>query len=424
MSLIRLSIHVVMAVSLVGCVQETRRVGGRPAGQGGGNVAMPIGPIARPLDDVTTSARVRVVVTPIGLVRYDGLVLPLLSPDGRYLVVEDGESPTWPTLLASLGARPPLRTRLQVYEFTDKGMVRVRLSTPLASGLVLGRSANETGFLVESPQADGSRWIGEVAWQSGEIRWLVKDDAVNAHAVYTPKGHLVYTSRPVGGSASALVLRDRLGFISRAGGEGVSYAFPTCTDEPGVVYVFADEQGDLLIRALHIAESSVKQGAYVLGEVEAERRLASNPTRTLVYQALAGVGYGQPIGAASQPAQPLPFVFVHPVLHRLVAFDRRDGSFSQFPQRSHAVAHSSLGGETGNTSGYFVTVPDGLFYTTMSEIDARRGDTLRAARILDDAYIPRASRNPERPLIVFGPTEGDRFELGILSVTIPPAPQR
>ncbi len=408
---------VLLGFSLAGCVEETRRGGVRAGGASGPHVPMPLGLIARPMEDVTTSARVRVVVTPIGLVRYDGLVLPLLSPDGRYLVVESGESPTWPTLLASHGARPPLRTRLEVYEFTDKGLVRVRHLTPMPSGLVLGRSANDAGFLVESPRADGSRWIGEVSWRTGDVRWLVQDDAVNAHAVYTPGGHLVYTSQAAGGAVSVLVLRDRDGFVSRAEEEGVSYAFPTCTDEGGVVYVFADERGELVLRALRITESGVKQGAYVLGEIEAQHRVASNPTRTIVYQSLAGIGYGMPSRSASQPARPLPFVFVHPVRRRLVAFDRRDGSISEFPERSHAVARSSLGGD--DDGGYFVTLPDGLFYMTLAEIDARRGNLLRAARILDDAYIPRASTNPDRPLIVFGPTQGDRFELGILAVTVP-----
>ena len=400
---------------LAGCqVEVSRRPIGRGARSAEPRVEMPTGPIATLRANVTTSARIRLEITPVGVVRYDGQVLPMLSPNGRFLAVQEGAAPTWPTLLAADGAVPPLRTRIAVYEITDRRLHRVEFALQLPTGLLLGRSAGENGFLVESPRPDGSRWIGLVDWVAGGVEWLVRDQHVNAHAVFTPTGHLVYARRPVGQPAVSLVMRDRFGNVDVQSSDEASAIFPLCTDEPGVVYVFAQEDGELIVRAIHIVESSIRRDAFVLGSIEMQRRIASNAPATLAYQCLAGVGYGLPAGDQDASLLELPVVFFHPLLKRLVAMDRRDGSFGTFPERSFAAARSRF----QDTPGYFVATPNELFFS-MVRSGPFSAEPVRSARALDDAYIPRASTNPDLPLVVFGPSDRDPYELAVLRVTIP-----
>jgi hypothetical protein len=76
---------------------------------------LPKGPVATPAKAQRTNAHVLVQVDPLTTVSYDGQVLPLVSPDGRFIAVEDGEPPSWPTILAQPGAVSPQGTHLSVY---------------------------------------------------------------------------------------------------------------------------------------------------------------------------------------------------------------------------------------------------------------------------------------------------------------------
>jgi hypothetical protein len=60
---------------------------------------------------------------------------------------------------------------------------------------MLGRSYDADGFLIEAPQVDGSRWIGYVAWRTGELTWLVSDEFVNAFGCLGPDGRLAWSRR-------------------------------------------------------------------------------------------------------------------------------------------------------------------------------------------------------------------------------------
>src|SRR5687767_12585942 len=99
-----------------GCVTETRPTArsGDPATRDG--AGLPGQPVARPLAGAVTNTRITVGVRPIGSVPYDGVVLPLVSPDGKLLAVEQGTAPGWPALLATDDAVLPLATTLAVYD--------------------------------------------------------------------------------------------------------------------------------------------------------------------------------------------------------------------------------------------------------------------------------------------------------------------
>src|SRR6185503_18951506 len=92
--------------------------------------------------------------------------------------------------------------------------------------LILGRSADMQGFLVESPRQDGSRWIGKATWDSGEITWLVQDDYVNAFASLGPGGQLAWSRRAKVGDHFDLVVRDESGEWTLPA-DGTDWAMPS-----------------------------------------------------------------------------------------------------------------------------------------------------------------------------------------------------
>ncbi|PKL33850.1 MAG: hypothetical protein CVV40_00310, partial [Planctomycetes bacterium HGW-Planctomycetes-2] len=167
-----------MAWGGVGCVVEpgaptSRGVPYRPApserapprGARSAPARPPDGPIATPATgaaSVTTSVRVEVL--PLGVVPFDGQTLPIVSPDGRFLAVQIGEAPAWPTILAAPGAAIPLAARIEIYSLAGAAPKRIEPATPLTPGLILTRACDDGGFLVEAPRPDGSRWIGRIPW--------------------------------------------------------------------------------------------------------------------------------------------------------------------------------------------------------------------------------------------------------------------
>ena len=126
-------------------------------------------------------------------VHTDGFLLPLASSDGMRLAWQQESNFNWPLL-----------TALPEASLASRGVIAVRESDAVEpshtwkGSYMLGRSCNSEGVLVESPQADGSRWIGVLPWQGGDPQWLLKDAAVNAFASMGPRGELAWSHRKVG----------------------------------------------------------------------------------------------------------------------------------------------------------------------------------------------------------------------------------
>ncbi|MSR28528.1 MAG: hypothetical protein EXS03_03000 [Phycisphaerales bacterium] len=127
----------------------------------------------------------------LGKVSHDGFTLPLLSPDGSMAAVQASSSADWSVVLgesSSIGA-----SRIEVVPLTQPRLEpRVEIE---GDALLLGRSADEAGFLVESPRADGSRWIGRGLWTGGTPEWLVRDAQINCFACLSEQGALAWCRR-------------------------------------------------------------------------------------------------------------------------------------------------------------------------------------------------------------------------------------
>ncbi|HZW07095.1 MAG TPA: hypothetical protein VFF65_08215 [Phycisphaerales bacterium] len=168
----------------------------------------------------TTTTRLAASIKPLGTVPYDGLTLPLVTPDGRWIVTQTGPLPPWEAVLAEPGATPLPANAIAAFEVVDGGLRRAPWNTPPAppnpgdptlslatAGLLLGRSAGDGWVIVEQPNDDGSRWIGRLALQSGTVEWLVQGEDVNAQALLLRSGTLVFARRSRTQAESELVIR-------------------------------------------------------------------------------------------------------------------------------------------------------------------------------------------------------------------------
>lgn len=260
--------------------------GGGGGGAGGESVQMPDGPVAKPAESAdVTDARVTVALRPVGQVPYDGMTLPLISPGGGYLASQSGTSPTWDAVLAQPGGFVGASTRIGAFQIpgdhelaNPSGRAAVRAISwpkPLPAGLLLGRSCDDRGFLVESPRPDGARWIGKVSWVSGDLTWLVQDNAVNAFATFGPRGELIFSRRAVASGAEGrfeLVIRPNAASaaneaVARGLSRGESFVFPVCGSDPDHVYALAfpgNGEGTLIIVAIALTSTGQERPGTVV----------------------------------------------------------------------------------------------------------------------------------------------------------------
>lgn len=263
----------VVAPFLAACVSTSTPVA--PMGSGARSERVPAAPTARPrVSDAPVPGRVqpapvgdaavRLDLRNLGLVPTDGFTLPILSPSGRFMAVQTGTPPDAATALARPGQQIPRASRIALYRLDVGGITRLGETE---AGLVLGRSADERGFLVESPRPDGARWIGRIRWgtEGGtggyEPEWLVQDGAVNAFAALGPNGELAYARREIGDRLFDLVVRREQG-TARLSSDGMRSAlFPSFSADGSRVFALILRDGILEIGSMDpTSDLSMSQG--------------------------------------------------------------------------------------------------------------------------------------------------------------------
>jgi hypothetical protein len=390
--------------------------------------SLPSGPVARPVTpQAPVSASVRTSLMDLGTVPYDGLVLPLISPDGRFLASQTGVAPTWPTLLAAPGAEVPLASQVLAFRLPEPAAANPGAQPPGAqpiawneplNGLLLGRSCDTTGFLVEAPQPDGSRWIGYASWISGSIEWLVRNDDVNAYASFGPDGELAYCRRGVDSTAIQLVVRprskDATELTLSAGAGAGAYLWPLFSDEPGIVYATSLVAGAAELHALRLPQRGEPPTLVIVGR----QPLSRGTNAADLYQMTASVQTPLPssLTNSSPDRQDTRFdklIFFHPAHGRMTVFDRRLGALVPlFPGSFGATPIASPEGQSPPRSGYLIATSRGLEYVALSQksdFDVKRGvpaSTEEGIGVVSGAYLPRLTTMPGWPGVLLGPAPG------------------
>ena len=317
----------------------------------------------------------------LGNVPFNGSTLPLTSPNGKWLAIETGPLVSPATLLAQPDSEVPEFTGIEIWTI-DAIAGRLDPYLKLPPPLLLGSSADAEGFLVEAPRLDGSRWIGKIAWDSGALEWLVKDDNVNAFGTLGPNGELAWCSRGKQDTQFSLVIRfadDSEMGISPRGGEWLLPAWSTRSSRLSVF--FLADSGVLSIMSLDARTPELLQ--------DSPRRFDIMPggRRTDALQARRG----QPVIQGLQPPLIEEVIFYHPSQRSVYVWlpmnIRKDPPFGLSESSTTAINDPS-------SKGYLVS--------TVRDLRWQDPDNpLAFVRVRYDTAIPRSTTSPRIPYLMF-----------------------
>lgn len=410
------AIHLVAAIlvvaALTACVTESATpTRGTPVkGSSAARAALPDGPLATPAAQArTTISKVQVAVLPIGFVEYDGLTLPLVSPDGRFLVSRIGTAPEWPAMLAAAGAAAPPPGSFRIFGIGDKALEPIDSSAANTEDCVLGRDCDSQGFLVERMNADGSRSIGKVPWISAgdEVRWLVESTHVNAHAVLFGGG-LLFVRREIDSASWSLVYWSDAGAEVVRAATGGTYTMPLQTNDAGLVWALRTTAAGTELEAIRFAD-----GAF--GRTLSRTLLTASTTPAASFQLSASTSNGSVLDAKSGP----PLAILSTRENGVVAINLDSGRATLICKGAIAVTPVS----TSGMRGYICTKDEGLVY--VPEDAATQPSTGRAmartdARLLNSPYIVRATSAEAAPFILLGPALNAPDRMEVLKMAIAP----
>lgn len=371
--------------------------------------ALPDGEIARRADAPTLTSRVQVAVVPLGVIAYDGQTLPLVSPDGRFIAVQQGQAPAWETVLAQDSAPLPRKSRIVIYQCTPTGMQELSPADPLPDGLLLGRDATNDRFLVEQQRPDGSRWIATVSWVSGAAKWISQGTDVAAHAVFVGGGDgqaIAFTRRRQGIDGASVVLQARDGTETQLPPTIGTFAFPMPSSAQDVIFAtHVTFDGVSLVSVGATTSSGPK-----LTSPLATRRLTDAKDLFTAYQMFAPL---QPSVCTAPPSQTddPQGLFVHPTRGRVAIYAPRGNTVTNLPARTIAAARY----DDASNRGYFATSPQGLIFVP----DAGLGSDEQFARVFAGPYVPRVVTWEGLPtLMLFGPDKRDSKRLEVLRMRV------
>lgn len=418
-------------VLLAGCVTEKStpprgvRVnpdGTRTTPQG---ATVPTGQVASPVP-ATLASTVRLGVRPVGSIPYDTQCIPLISPDGRYAATQVGPPPSWATLWATDDAESPSST-VEAYSIGQGAVSRIEWPERAPDSIVLGRSANDEGFLVESVQVDGSRAIAQIAWASGRVEMLAQDSSqVFAHGTFTARGELAFTSRGVDlAEPAVLCLRSRDGSVSTLASAGGSYAYPMATSDDRFIYAlcvrtpeFGARTASLEVHAIRIDRAGGRDSAK-LGSVAWSYRLGDATDPAVLHQFAAAVPQPGPLaltgpdGVVRSADANAPLAIFRPGSARVHVLDMDRGRSLPLPATTVSAAWLNAarlpGASQGAIPGFLCTTSEGLLFLA----DPRRvTGRVQPIRLLSRPYLARPLRAPDE-FVLLGPVANapDRLEV-------------
>lgn len=340
------SIFFLTALTLAGCVTRETRTGGTIIPPPPGSTPPAFGSASQ-----TSVSSIGVCTVP-----YDGFTLPLLSPDGRWLATQIGVPPTWPTLLAMKRQTVPMASSIEIWSLDSRTGRRV---TTLAKGLILGRSADNDGFLVEEVLDDGSRRIGRVEWPTlepepaAETRtpdarssladapkplepeWLIDDGRVNAFAALSvdanglSTGSIAWCSRDIEGDGFALSVKH--------GATSAQWDIPPMPEQGWLLPLFSRDGRTLFAMSLRDGVVDLVAGdpsdRVAFEQSEIRRRLSVRMDAQRTYQTLAPQGTDAAVG----PGDSTTLVLFDPDLRRMTIWNPTDSTYRPLTEGSFAA---------------------------------------------------------------------------------------
>jgi len=322
------------------------------------------------------------VVAPLGAVPWNEHSIPLVHPGSEYIAVQSGDPVSWDIRLASAEAGVLGNTAITVYRVeksADSGRPFLSKQYRLVDVGLLGREANESGFLIESPQDDGARWIGFVDWESGQLSWLVRGSDVNAFGSLSDDGRLAWSWRSVEEARFGLIVQGD-NEVYRLPADGGDWLMPVWSGNGKVLFSFRLSEDDTL-------------GVFALDPQTEVRLREPMASRELVENGIVGDAFDT-LASIANPAAPDGsgrLLFYHPggAFHRLCLFDVRKEGITYYK------SHSGGGGWYDDESLLLATSRRVYF----QEVESGAAPIEMVA----GAYLPISSGDPEQVSVLFTP---------------------
>jgi hypothetical protein len=324
----------------------------------------------------------------VGEVDYDDFSIPLSSPDGRFLAVRAGAPPAWPAILARPDARRIPVVPFEILRLDSEGAVSLQT---IRGPWLLGRAADENGFLIEGYRRDGARRIGRVAWETGQVTWLIDDEFVNAFATIGADGTLAWCRRSIDAHGLDLVIRRP---------DGSTWTIESKFDRSWVDPVIAPDGRTIF--ALRKGDGTVELAWSRLTErTRFEEGMQTIPISVRTNDRLVHSMLAPQIGIeASPPGGPPRIIFLHPDLGRLIEWSP-DRDLAR-PFSEGTMSACMLDADRG-----IVMSKEGLFLTELTDVV---GGVPASILLSSDVAIPRRSGIKEDPILFLRPKSG-RYEL-------------
>jgi hypothetical protein len=145
-----------------------------------------------------------------GVLPWDRFSLPVFSPDGLHAAVQLGEAPTIKTLCGDNNTAQN-STTIELHALDPLEGMHISPIHISQKGLILTRSANSQHCLVESPNGEMGRWIGKIDWATGNLRWMVTDEHVNAFPTINDIDDIAWSRRALDDQRFHLVVKTLRG---------------------------------------------------------------------------------------------------------------------------------------------------------------------------------------------------------------------
>lgn len=373
-------------------------------------------PIDRSAVAAVVNSRVVLATRSLGEIPFDGQVLPVISPNGRYLATQTGEAPDWPTLLGTRGQSVSVRTEVEAYDLTTRPPTRIRWALPLPAGCLLGRSADDAGFLIERILADATRRIGKVSWATGAVTWLSAEGDHAIGATLTPPGSiasLLMTLREPGEDQRRMLVRGSGGVDIRAEPD-TSYHMPAASSDPALASAVAQSDGGSDLLAIRMDSGS--GGGAPRSLILARHPISDEATPLIAYQTMSPLQTPLPLPPGAGSDQPPGLLFFHPSAGRMAVFEVSTGAVILLADRSIAGAwhvRRTSGGDP--VWSLFLTTPEGLKHQTLIR-SGRAIEASPAASVSEEVWVPRSTTDAVRPYILIGPSSRDARSLMLVEM--------
>ena len=318
----------------------------------------------------------------IGAIPWNSTTLPLVSPDGKWIATSSGSTPSNAMQLALPGASIPEDAKIEIWEVLHSRR-GIHSQNTISGSVLLTDSADDEGFLVESPRADGSRWIGKIDWRTGKLQWLVQDDHVNTMPSLGPRGRLAWCVRTQQEIEFSLAIRfqDEREFVLPVNkGE---WLLPMWSDRSSRLSAWLlGEDGALSIVSIDgespdTLESSIKQVLIMAGANRWDA-LRATANRSIV-QGL-------------RPSQFEEVIFYHPIRQRIAVW--RPMSLNS--DRLISLANGSIDAVHDHEGNFLLTMPDGLHWQDFSD----PGSIVRVNHV---PLYARRTTDPMLPYVLLEP---------------------